>query len=204
MLTLLVVSSVVPDSFAGLVENMADFPAFALTFAVLVWFWVEHYLFFRRYGLRDAYSIFLNGILLLLVLFYVYPLKFLTGSLVKTVFGFGSGLGMDEGAFGKELMLFYSGGYRAVFVVFALLYRHAWKQRERLNLNAAEEVLTRGGLRSSLIHVAFGATSICLVLLLSGDLRALSGLIYFLIGPAMCVNGVMQGRGVTKAIASSE
>ena len=38
MLTLLVVSSVVPNSYEGLVESMADFPAFALTFAVLVWF----------------------------------------------------------------------------------------------------------------------------------------------------------------------
>lgn len=103
----------------------------------------------------------------------------------------------------KDLMLFYSGGYRTIFLVFNLLYMHAWKQREQLNLNAAEEALTRGGLRSSLIHVAFGATSICLALVLSGGIRALSGMIYFLIGPAMFVNGLMQGRAVERALSDA-
>lgn len=205
MLTLLVVSSVVPDTLDKLFELVGDFPAFALTFAVVVWFWVEHYLFFRRYGLRDGYSIFLNGILLLLVLFYVYPLKFLTGALMQTVFGIGTGIAMGgAGIDGQDLMLFYSGGYCAIFLVFALLYAHAWRQRERLELNGAEEALTRGGLRSSLLHVAIGATSICLALLLSGGLQALSGMIYFMIGPVMFVNGLVQGRGVAKAMASSE
>ena len=36
-----------------------------------------------------------------------------------------------------------------IFLVFTLLYMHAWKQREQLNHNAAEEALTRGGLRPS-------------------------------------------------------
>ena len=37
MLTLLVVSSVVPNSYEGLVESMADFPAFALTKTLKLW-----------------------------------------------------------------------------------------------------------------------------------------------------------------------
>ena len=48
MLTLLAVSSVVPDSFDRLFRIMEDFFAFTLTFAILIMIWVEHYLFFRR------------------------------------------------------------------------------------------------------------------------------------------------------------
>src|SRR5580658_262445 len=53
------------------------FPAFAFTFAALMWVWGRHYYFFRYYGLEDITTIVLNTLLLFLVLFYVYPLKFL-------------------------------------------------------------------------------------------------------------------------------
>ena len=42
-----------------------------------MWGWGRHYYFFRYYGLEDITTIVLNTLLLFLVLFYVYPLKFL-------------------------------------------------------------------------------------------------------------------------------
>lgn len=49
---------------------------------MLVWIWFEQHKFFRRYGLQDGTTVTLNVILLFVVLFYVYPLKFLFGLLV--------------------------------------------------------------------------------------------------------------------------
>src|SRR5688572_33363051 len=69
-LTLLVVSLEVPKSFDELMNLMRGFPAFACCFAVLVGIWVEHNLFFRRYGLDDGYTVLLNSILLFVVMFY--------------------------------------------------------------------------------------------------------------------------------------
>lgn len=66
---------------------MRGFPAFALTFAALMTLWVRHYYFFRYYGLDDLATIVLNTTLLFLVLFYVYPLKFLLVCFSPT-FGF--------------------------------------------------------------------------------------------------------------------
>ncbi|MEY2501556.1 MAG: hypothetical protein QOI07_1890, partial [Verrucomicrobiota bacterium] len=63
-LTLLVVSLQVPKSYDELMNLMIGFPAFACCFGVLVWIWYEHNLFFRRYGLQDPYTVFLNGTLL--------------------------------------------------------------------------------------------------------------------------------------------
>ena len=57
---------------------MVGFVPFALMFAMVCWIWYEHNLFFRRYGLQDPWTVFLNCVLLFVVLFYVYPLKFLT------------------------------------------------------------------------------------------------------------------------------
>src|SRR5262245_60868230 len=86
-LTLLVVALDVPRSYAELMALMNGFPAFACCFALLVWIWHEHNLFFRRYGLQDGYTLVVNSLLLFVVLFYVYPLKFMFDSFMD-MFGF--------------------------------------------------------------------------------------------------------------------
>ena len=81
-LTLLGVSAEVPKTFDQLLEIMREFPAFAICFAILISLWHDHYRFFRRYGLQDSPTIFLNSLLLFIVILYVYPLKFLFSLLV--------------------------------------------------------------------------------------------------------------------------
>ena len=75
--TLLVVSLEVPKTFNELDAVMRGFMPFAISFALLMQVWHEQYRYFRRYNLQDSTSTFLNCILLFVVLFYVYPLKFL-------------------------------------------------------------------------------------------------------------------------------
>src|ERR1700722_17524218 len=75
--TLLIVSLEVPKTFEELLISMRGFGAFAICFTLLVLVWHEQNVFFRRYGLDDKVSILLNACLIFIVLFYVYPLKFL-------------------------------------------------------------------------------------------------------------------------------
>ena len=75
--TLLVVSLEVPKTFDELLATMRGFFAFAICFALLLAVWYDHYKFFRRYGLMDTPTRWLNSALLFLMLLYVYPLKFL-------------------------------------------------------------------------------------------------------------------------------
>src|ERR1700752_4048886 len=72
-LTLLVVSLEVPRNYEELMSAMRGFVPFAVCFAQLVMIWRAHYIFSRRYGLEDRYTVFLNVALLFVVLFYVYP-----------------------------------------------------------------------------------------------------------------------------------
>jgi hypothetical protein len=75
--TLLIVSLEVPRTFAELRETLAGFLPFAISFAMLFQIWYAQFLWFRRYGLQDAVTATLNAVLLFVVLFYVYPLRFL-------------------------------------------------------------------------------------------------------------------------------
>ena len=86
-ITLLVVSLEVPKTFNELLEAMHGFGAFAICFALLFTVWYNQYKFFRRYGLKDTITVVLNGALLFVVLFYVYPLKFLFTAVVDRFIG---------------------------------------------------------------------------------------------------------------------
>lgn len=134
-LTLLVVSLQVPKSYDELINLMSGFPAFACCFGVLLWIWYEHNIFFRRYGLQDPYTVLLNGILLFVVMFYVYPLKFMFDA------GFGQFLpkasqGIAPLTMGQlaHASAIYGLGFLVLFIMFALLYRHAYTKRQELEL----------------------------------------------------------------------
>src|SRR4029079_10892928 len=121
-LALLVVSLEVPKTMEALVELARGFVPFALMFAMVCFVWWEHNKFFRRYGLQDAWTAFLNALLLFVVLFYVYPLKFLTTWLLGGIFHLEGRPVIDQAAQVRTLMLLYSSGVVLIFGTLALLY----------------------------------------------------------------------------------
>jgi uncharacterized membrane protein len=190
-LTLLVVSLEVPKDYAGLIASFHQIPAFAVCFAVLVMIWYYHFQFHRRYGLENIVTVFFNSLLLFLILIYVYPLKFLFSGI------FAGGV-VD--ADGPTLMVLYSGGVVGIFLTFVAMYAYAWRHRAVLELNELELLLTKSAIREHLIHVSVGVASIAIALL-APSLLALSGLIYFLIGPLQFLNGWLSGRSIRTAAA---
>lgn len=120
-----------------------------------------HYRFSRRYGLEDSCTVLLNMVLLFLVLFYVYPLKFVFTVLFSQFTGsdMERGIGMQEGA---SLMRLYAAGFTAVFAIFALMHAHAYKLRTQLQLNALEILQTKLEIQQTAIMVAVGAVSFML------------------------------------------
>src|SRR5258708_16896346 len=111
---LLVVSLEVPKTFSELMETMRGFGAFAISFTLLFIVWFNQYKFFRRYGLQDNLTVCLNAVLLFVVLFYVYPLKFLFTLLISLFTG-GHGQGPLPG--GVEGLMVENMGPVSIFVV---------------------------------------------------------------------------------------
>lgn len=124
-LTLLVVSLEVPGNVTDLINNMRGFLPFALMFAMICWIWYEHQQFFRRYGLQDAWTIALNSFLLFVVLFYVYPLKYLTIHLVGPFIGMldpATGQPISRGMeHGDLIMMMYSAGLGVASIVIVII-----------------------------------------------------------------------------------
>jgi uncharacterized membrane protein len=190
-LTLLVVSLEVPRSYGELMAAMRGFLPFAICFAQLVMIWRAHYKFSRRYGLEDAYTVFLNLVLLFLVLFYVYPLKFVFTLVFSQLMGseVARNVGRQEAC---ALMRIYSIGFTSVFSLFALMYAHAYRFRDALELSPAEAMQTRVEIQENVIMAVVGAVSFALTFKDPGW----AGWWYFVIGPALGIHGSIYGKRV--------
>ena len=198
-LTLLVVSLAVPSTFDELLQAVKGFPAFAACFALLIWIWYHHFLFHRRFGLETGGIVWLNAALLFTVLFYVYPLKFMAAFLSKLVTGDMAGvsaaLDRDQG---PALMVFYAGGFTAIFLMLAVLNGLAYKRRESLKLDAAERLITRQEIRMHLLSAGVGVLALAITALGPGAV-AWAGLSFALLGPLHAVHGAISGRAIERA-----
>jgi transmembrane protein TMEM174 (potassium channel) len=201
-ITLLVVSLEVPKTFNELLHAMRGFGAFAICFTLLFTVWYNQYKFFRRYGLRDTLTVVLNGALLFVVLFYVYPLKFLFSSLVERFTGGHNEVLLPDGTVEAviekgqigTLMLIFGAGYLAVFGVFVLLYLRAYRKRKELELNRLELFDTVSSVQENLLHCGIAILSIATVVIGGTQLAGLAGVIYMLTGVVMAVHGTVSGK----------
>ena len=193
-LTLLVVSLEVPKSYTELHELMHGFLPFAINFALLVMVWYAHYQFFRRYGLHDTGTITLNAMLLFVVLFYVYPMKFLFGMVVNELTGVAHASEMISQSQVRELMVIYGLGFAAVYFLLTAMHWNAYRQRRELELNALEEKLTKIALLDHLCMAAIGLLSCLVAWVLPAGSAGLAGFVYLLISIEKTVFGSWQGR----------
>ena len=103
-ITLLVVSHDVPKNFYEFKSVLWGFIGFGITFMILVFIWFANFKFHRRYGLEDGITISLNSLFIFLVLFFIYPLKFLAQVLINR--------GILSQGFGIDFNIGFSGGFR--------------------------------------------------------------------------------------------
>jgi hypothetical protein len=222
-LTLLAFSLEVPRSVEELkLLAVAQLVPTLAAFALMCWIWAEHNAFFRQFGLQDGTTIVLNCALLFLVVFYTYPLKFMAvflWVLIADMFGWDGIVAAiaDSGSmrFGGRaeridatpLMLIYNMGFITLFAIFALLYRHALRQREVLALNALELFDARAGQRVHLISISIGLLSMAVLGVLwvaARDFVGMSGMVYMLMGPAHGLHGARYGKARSRLIAARE
>jgi hypothetical protein len=144
-LTMLVISvGAIPDSIPKLLDALRDTPAFAACFGQIALIWYAHVTWSRRYGLDDTGSIALSLVLVFLLLVYIYPLKYMFGSLFSWISGGRLSpevhLGSIENL--RAMFVIYAIVFGTMAIVFGLLYRRAWMQREVLGLSLEERVRT--------------------------------------------------------------
>lgn len=173
-ITLLIVALEVPKTSGELLETMRGFAGFAVTFFMLYLLWYRQFMFFRRYGLEDTPTVVLNGALLFLVLFFVFPLKFFVGTMVNRLMGASKTIRLPSGTVERVIqpehlpLLFtiYGLGFTAVSLIFLLLYAHAYRKREELDLNELEIFDTRRTVEAQVHVVVMGLFVVALAVLM--------------------------------------
>lgn len=200
-LTLLVVSLDVPRSYAELVRTMRGFPSFACCFAILVWIWHEHNTFFRRYGLQDGWTVFVNSLLLFVTLFYVYPLKFMFDSMFAEL---GAVPDLDRMSLPQLARAsgIYGIGFFILFLMFALLYRHAYNKRDALGLTPLDVMDVKFLAGHHLVSASVGLLSAGFALLAPLRLAPLAPTLFALMGPLHWAFGMYAQKKRKVAIAT--
>ena len=196
-ITLLVVSLEVPRSYDELMTMMTGFVSFGICFAMLLMVWYTHFTFFVRYGLHDFTTVILNSILLFVVVFYIYPLKFMFTLMVAGFLGIGRTPDMDFSMTGDQavtLMLLYSLSIVVVFSVFCAMFVHAWRRREALGLDALERHITVTSIRYCAIWMLVGLLSMALAGFGGPRMVAFAGMSFALLGPLQGFNGWLRSR----------
>jgi hypothetical protein len=143
-ITLLVVSLEVPKTSSDLLETMLGTIPFIGSFTLLFALWRAQFEFFRRYGLEDRHTVRLTGMLLMGVLFAVYPVKFLATFVLLTM---PRALLAGNADSLKQIMPIerlplvfglYGLGVVWIALVFNRLYAHALHSRDKLELTELE------------------------------------------------------------------
>jgi uncharacterized membrane protein len=197
-ITLLLISTSPPTTIVQIKKFAFDLLPFIMCITLIVLIWHEHFVFYYRYGLRNGKVIFLNSIFLVIVLFYVYPLKFLTKlSLFVVAVPFKIDWlltdlkTMMQGGTMAELMIIYGVGASSVFFVLVLMYRYALAKKGELQLNEIEEFDTRVSIRTNTLQGLIPLMSVFIAVVFYKQMLvgAYAGTAYFLYGPVMAWHG---------------
>lgn len=210
-ITLLLISTSPPTTFEQVRRFVWELIPFTLCIVLLMLIWHEHFVFYFRYGLRNGPIIVLNSMFLIITLFYVYPLKFLTRTILlpltylsgETVM-FKELAGMIRNQEWGALMMIYGFGGATVFIILALMYRHALKKRIELELNEIEVFDTRVKIHMNLFLASVPLLSAIVATILNGSpwAAAIAGPLYFLYTPVMFIFGYRMDKKRQKLLKS--
>ncbi len=81
----------------------------------------------------------------------------------------------------RGLMLIFGSGFTAVYLVFAALYRHAWRMREVLHLSAFEIAHTRTSVVVEILNGGIALLAMVVACLLKPERAANAGYVFFLV-----------------------
>lgn len=195
-ITLLMISTSPPASFEQIKRFVWEVIPFCLCITAIISVWHEHFKFYFRYGLRNGRILFLNTLFLIIVLFYVYPLKFFSKFILLPIaFMFGQTDLINElvevlkGTDMGYLMIIYGIGATGIFLVLMLMYRYALRNSELLQLNEIERFDTKASMISNLIMATVPLISVMVAIIFHNFVFAgmYAGFTYFLYPIVMTV-----------------
>jgi uncharacterized membrane protein len=190
--SLLVASLEVPQTFKELKIILQGAIPFFATVSLLFLLWYQQYIFFRHYAMNDLRTIILNLIYLAVIVFYIYPLKFLFSLLISSWTHMNlfpkateKGLAVLDKADFLQLVIIFSAGYFVIWLMLYLMHRHASKTAAELSLSPFEKAFTQKETRGALWNALTGLSAIFLAFT---NVEWLPGICYLFIPVLLIIN----------------
>ena len=187
-ITLLIFNLTNPNSFADLLTFTKTLPAFMISISFIILIWNEHLDFSEVYTLNDTFLTVLNTVFIALVIFYVYPLRFVTLFLTNLFFNTDIEVNIQPYQV-PYLMIYYGFVAFALYFILYLFYCRVNKIKKELNLTRFEEFYTSSQKMRLLIMFTVPIISIILTLIISTFSSSMAsfvgGMTYFLYTPLM-------------------
>jgi len=152
------------SKFSELEMFLASIIPVSAGFAIMVFLWHQHFTFFRRYGVADQKIIFLNAVLLFVILYLAYPLRFAFESFYLFITSSITGnyvvmaeKGLDSFDTSGVILGFFGIGYALVHMIYALMHQHVIKKQDKLALTPVEIIITKRSIFTNWFMVLLSA-----------------------------------------------
>lgn len=144
--TMLVISvGNIPNNFSELMLAFKAIPSFLASFASVVFIWLGHRKWSRRYGIENTFTIIMSLGIVFVLMIYIYPLRLVFSSLFAWISGgfFPSEFVIASFTDLSSLFIFYGLGFAAISLLLGILFLYAYHKRNLLYLNEVENILTQ-------------------------------------------------------------
>lgn len=205
-ITLLIFNMANPNSYSDLMNFTTTLPGFLIGITILMLIWKDHKDFSEIYSLNDSTLTVLNVLFLAIVIFYVYPLRFLTLLLTKFIFDSSINISILESEL-PFLMIYYGACAFSIYFVLFLFYKRAFKLKMELVLNPYEMFYTKLQIQKMKILFTVPLISIGAILAIKkfsmGWALGVGGFVYWLYMPLIFV-WMKRFKRDSKLIVTSE
>ena len=200
-ITMLVVSvGKIPGNYDELILALKGVPAFAASFAGIMFFWAGHRKWSRRFGLEDGATTIVSLCLVFVMLVYVYPLRLMFSALFAWISGgaLPSEFAIDEQSELVSLFIVYGLGLTALSAMLALLNLRARFAAKTLQLNELELIFTNEEIIIWSVQAVTGLISACFAWLMPSRIAVFAGFVYVTFPITMPTVAIYFSRKVEK------
>jgi len=199
--TMLVISvGDIPNNYSELIYALKGIPAFAMSFAAIMIFWLGHRRWSRRYGIENSKTLAISLSLIFIMLVYVYPLKLMFSAMASWV-----SLGYLPSEFRLTdpiemvyLFIIYGFGIAGLTLMMLLLHWMSEYSKNKLALNELELVVTKGEIIMWAILAITGFCSGLFAWLMPPHLAIYAGFFYFNLPVSMNLAAYYMSRKVKR------
>lgn len=199
--TMLVISvGDIPNNFSELIIAFKSIPSFLASFASVVFIWLGHRKWSRRYGVENYKTILLSFGLVFVLMIYIYPLRLVFSALFSWITGnyFPSEFIISSASELTSLFIFYGLGFAAISVLLGMLFLHVYKMKEKLFLNQNEEILTKYEIVSWFVMASTALVSALFAVIMPLNIGVFAGFVYILLAILMPIISIYYSKQIIK------